>query len=163
MKKYKVIFIHFILFMLCLILTGYQENNFHRFVRYLYVTLTRYKIHFHSPKLDLYFFSFPFIISFGLYFNFSFYLLQKQSKKQKIVNTALIIILLVSSVLFNCYFDATIKLIECTACDDGTMELYYSDVSYSKIFIASLLISLTPLIWTAMRNKRETKTIGLNT
>lgn len=155
MKKYKVIFIHFILFLSGLILAGYQENNFHRFVRYLYVTLTRHKIHFHSPKLDLYFFSFPFIISFGLHLSFSFYLLQKQSKRQKIVNTALIIIILVSSVLFNSYFDANIKLIECTACDDGTMELYYSDISYLKIFIASLIISLTPLVWTAMRNKGE--------
>ena len=148
MDKVKTIIIYFVLFLFGLTIAIISEDHFHRLVRYLYEVLTKNKINFHIQKLELYFFSLPFIISVGLYSMILFYLLRKQSSNQRNVNFILTLILLSSSIPLICYIDANIKLIECTACKDGFRELNFSDISYSTILILSLLTSLIPPVWT---------------
>lgn len=133
----------------------FSEDSLHQIVRHLYESLTYNKISFDLPKFDLYFFSVPFIISLGTYFIILLYLFGRQTPRQRFINSFLTLIFIVSSFLLHCYFDANIKLIECTACDDGTRVLWYYDINYTKIFITTLLTSLIPCVWTEIKSRRK--------
>lgn len=54
------------------------------------------------------------------------------------------------------YFDSSIKLLECTACDDGTRVLRYNDIRYDSIFVISLIISLLPVLTTQFKMVMQT-------
>jgi drug/metabolite transporter (DMT)-like permease len=157
MKKFKTALKYFAAFLLGLILALLSEDSIHKLARQLYASLTYNKISFHLPKLDFYLPSVPFMISLGLYNVVLLYLFARQTSKQRLINTFLTIIFLVSTMVLYCYFDANIKLIECTACNDGKRELYYSDIHYTKISIVTLLTSLIPFMWTEIRIQRRTR------
>jgi drug/metabolite transporter (DMT)-like permease len=162
MSKVQTNLIYFGSFILGLTIAIFSEDNFHELLRHLYVSLTSGKISFDLPKLDLYFFSFTFVFTGGLYFVVLPYFIGRQNKRQILINICLTLLLLLFSTILDCYFDANFKLIECTACDDGTRVLLYSDIEYTKIFITTLLTSLLPFIWTEIKTRRKTKRQKLN-
>ncbi len=155
MKKLKIGLKYFAVFILGLTIGVFSEDSLHQLVRHLYVRLTYDKISFDLPKFDLYFFSIPFIISLGLYFIVLLFLLGRQTSRQRVINSFLTLIFLISAFLISCYFDANIKLIECTACDDGTRVLNFYDINYTKIFIVTLLSSCIPCIWTDIKTHQK--------
>ena len=134
----------------------FLEDHFHRLVRQLYASLTYNQISFRMPKLDLYYTFLSFGISFGLFLLIFLVLLERQTKRQIQINLFLTLIFMICSLILYCYFDGNIKLIECTACDDGTIILEYSNLNYTKIFITTLITSLIPCIWTEIKNHRNT-------
>ncbi len=157
MKKLKASLKYFGAFILGLAIGILSEDKLHQFVRYLYTSLTNNKISFLVPKFELHFFSVSFIILFGLYFGILLYLFARQSPKQRFLNFFLTLIFLISSFFLVCYIDANMKLIECTACNEGKRILSYHDINYIKIFIVTLFFSLTPNIWLEIRNRRKAK------
>ena len=155
MAKTKIFLIYSGLFILGLTTGMVFEDSFHKIVRQLYCTLTYNKLSFGAPKFDILFFTFPFVFLTGLYFSLLFYLLHKQTKMQRLINAVLTLIFLPGSIILFCYFDGNIKLIECTACDDGTRVLLYKDIGYTKIFFVGLLTSLIPALWTEIKARRK--------
>ncbi len=155
MKKLKTSLKYLVAFILGLVVGIFSEDKLHQFIRFLYTYLTNNRISFYIPKFDLYFFSVSFIILFGLYFVALLYLFIGQTLRQRLLNFFLTLIFIISSFFLICYMDANMKLIECTACNDGKRILDYYDINYLKIFIGTLLSSLIPNIWFNIRNRRK--------
>ena len=161
MAKFKTILKYIATFLVGATIAIYFEDSFHHIVRQLYSSLTYNKISFRMPKLDLYFTFLEFAYSFGLFLTLLLFLFVGQTKRQKLLNSILTLIFMTITLLLFCYFDANIKLIECTACDDGTRIMEYSDLNYTKILIITLLISLIPCIWTKISNNRKAKRLDI--
>ena len=85
------------------------------------------------------------------------YFFTRHESKQKVINTFWGLILFTLSIILYTYFDSNIRLIECTACDNGTMVLFYSDISYTKILIVTFITSLIPWAWTEIKARRITR------
>jgi len=157
MNKLKIILKYFLSFIFGVLIGGFLEDSFHKLIRQLYMTLTNNKISFGYPKFDILFFTFPFIISVGIYFMSLLYFFTRHESKQKVINTFWGLILFTLSIILYTYFDSNIRLIECTACDNGTMVLFYSDISYTKILIVTFITSLIPWAWTEIKARRITR------
>ena len=157
MTNIRAILKYFGAFILGLTIGIMSEDSLHKLVRQLYESFTYNKIRFDIPKFDLYFFSIPFIITLGIYFIFLIFLFSRISKNKRLINSILTLVFLVSFFLISCYFGANLKLVECTACDDGILILKYSDIGYIKIFSVSLLTSLIPCIWSEIRTGKQTE------
>jgi len=55
--------------------------------------------------------------------------------------------------------DANMKIIECTACDDGIRKLHWNEIKYGNILGISLILSLIPsgIILLKKIKKRQNK------
>ena len=157
MTKLKTIIILFLIFVVTAGLSFYFEDTYQKTIRNLYCSLTYYKISFEHPRKYFHFASDLFVISFGLYMTLLSYILFIQTLKQKLINGFLTLIIFPLTVILYCYFDASIKLIECTACDDGTRVLTYGDIHYDKIFVISLITSLLPVLTTELKKRMRTR------
>jgi hypothetical protein len=157
MTKPKATFILILVFVVTAILSFFFENSFDETIRYLYSSLTYNKISFIQPRKYIHFASNLFVTSFGLYVTILSYLIFTQTTKQKVLNCCLTISLFPITVVLYSYFDSTIKLLQCTACDNGTMTLTYSDISYDKTFVISLIISLLPFLTTEFKKIMQTR------
>jgi|GEM_PF-1035865 len=134
-------------------LAFYFENSYREIIRQLYSSLTHHKISFANPGKTFHFASGLFMSSFGLYAACILYFLGLQTNRQKLVNGLLTFIIFPLTIILYCYIDGSIKLIECTACDDGTSILTYSQIRYDKIFVLSLFISLMPILLTDLKRR----------
>ena len=134
-----------------------SEDFFHKGVRYLYSRLTFNQVLFGLPKLDFPTPSLSFIIFCGLLGGFAFYLLQRQTTRQRVFNSVSFCILFCVVVIIYSYFDALADIAACTACDDGIVVLDYSRVDYDKIFITATLLALFPMLTTEILYRRRNK------
>ncbi len=153
----KATIILILVFVLTAGLSFFFENSFDEIIRYLYSSLTCNKISFIQPRKYIHFASDLFVVSFGLFVTIISYLIYTQTTKQKILNCCLTILLFPITAVLYCYFDSTIKLLQCTACDNGTMTLSYSDIRYDKIFVIGLIISLLPFLTTELKKIMQTR------
>ena len=146
-----------IIFILSAIPAFYLEENYRELVRYFYETLTYHKISFFQPGKYLHFPSGLYVASFGLFTASFYYFLTNQTNRQRVINIVLAFVVFVISTILNCYFDGTVKLIECTACDNGTRTLEYNDIKYDIIFITSLILAISPTIITELKIRSKNK------
>ena len=162
MTRLKAIFLLILIFVVTAGLSFYFENKFQITIRHLYSSLTDNKISFEHPRKYFHFASDLFVFSFGLYMTLLSYLIFKQTPRQRIINSLLTFILFPFTVLLYSYFDGLIKLVECTACDDGTRVLKYNDIRYDSIFVISLIISLIPVLTTQLKKSIRTRKQNVN-
>lgn len=125
-----------------------------RFIQDLFVFFTDHHIRFHG-KVFILFFGWHYWIIFALCGLFCYHVFRVCTLREKIkyASLAVGIFFLVLAVL--CYFDSNIKIIECTACDDGIRTLEYSDIRYERIIFASLALSLLPIGIKYVRSQRR--------
>ncbi len=152
MNKLKGGLILLAIFIASIYCSFYFEALYRKIIRYLYVTLSNGDISFITPKKDFHFASGEFVLSFGIFMIALCFLAYRQTAKQRFVNIALTLFLLVASTFIHSYFGSLFKIIECTACSDGERELHYNDINYDAIFISSLILSVIPAATTGTRN-----------
>lgn len=157
MSKVRGLIILIILFIGSIALSFYSEEYYRKVLRYFYERLSQNKISFNTPHKYFHFASDMFVISFGLFAVVLSYLLYRQTQRQKAINLTLTVSILILITIFICYIDSSIKLIECTACDDGTRVLNYDDIKYDKIFVTCLIIALIPASLTDIKGRTKSK------
>ena len=143
----------FLLFIASIYCAFYFEESFRKLIRYLYTAFSDGKISFFSPKKDIHFASWGYVVSFGLFMVILCFLFYIQTNKQRFINGVLAIFLFVASMLIQIYFGSLLKLIECTACNDGTRKLHFNEINYDQIFISSLIVAIIPFIITKIRTR----------
>lgn len=151
MNKLKGGLILLVIFIASIYCSFYFEESYRKLIRHLYVALSNGKISFFTPKKYLHFASGEFVLSFGLFTITLCFLSYRQTTKQRVVNIALGLFFLVASTLIQSYFDSFFKIVECTACSDGTRQLHYGDINYDVIFISSLILAIIPVTTTEIR------------
>ncbi|MBL7725457.1 MAG: hypothetical protein JNK27_15015 [Chitinophagaceae bacterium] len=151
MNKLKGGLILLVIFIASIYCSFYFEESYRKLIRHLYVALSNGKISFFISKKYLHFASGEFVLSFGLFIITLCFLSYRQTTKQRVVNIALGLFFLVASTLIQSYFDSFFKIVECTACSDGTRQLHYSDINYDGIFISSLILAIIPATMTEIR------------
>jgi hypothetical protein len=70
----------------------------------------------------------------------------KQGLKRTIKSGILSILIFTLAVLLISSIDANMKIIECTACNDGIRALHWNEVNYDLILSTSILFSVIPNI-----------------
>ena len=134
------------------------EARYEKLIRNLFENLSSNNISFFHPAKYFRFASNQFLLTFG-FFNVALsFLLFRQTKKQILISAFAGIVLLITSTLLFCYFESSIKLIECTACSDGKRILHYTEVNYDLVFIISLVSAILPAVATELRNLKGQRT-----
>ena len=151
MNKLKGGLILLAIFIASIYCSFYFEESYRKLIRHLYVALSNGKITFFIPKKYLHFASVEFILSFGLFIIILCFLSYRQTTKQRIVNIALTLFILAASTLIQSYSDSFFKIVECTACGDGTRQLHHGDINYDATFISSLVLAIIPVGTTEIR------------
>jgi hypothetical protein len=133
-------------FFLALMASFIFEERYRSVIRFLYETLSEGKISFLMPAKFMHFASFEFMVSFALFVSFWVFLLIKKISKQRIIQLGLGIVLFIISTIIISYFDSIGKLVQCTACNDGTRKLHIDDIRYDLIFMISLFMAIVPVL-----------------
>ncbi|CAL2103712.1 conserved membrane protein of unknown function [Tenacibaculum sp. 190130A14a] len=146
----KRIFIGIIFFVVGFGIAMYADAFFRQLIQDLFQWTTNNHIIFIGK--DFYLFGDPvYFTSFGLVF-LLFSIANRKKEIKKIAINALILFLLFSLLLTGISaFDAHFKLIECTACDDGTRKLGYNEINYGLILTISALLSTIPSLITLLK------------
>lgn len=124
-------------------LTFYFEGSYREFIRRLYIILSTGKISYHIPRKDMHFPSNLVVLSLGFFLAMQIYYIKRTHKIQSITY---ILLLFISTTITYSFFDSNFKLIQCTACDDLKLVLYYDDIKYDNIFVLSLILAVIPTI-----------------
>jgi hypothetical protein len=151
MNKLKGGLLLLVIFITSIYFSFYFEESYRKIVRYLYVALSDGKISFFIPKKYFHFPRGKFVFSFGFFITILYFLIYRQTAKQRVINITLGLFLFAASILIHCYFDSTFKITECTACKDGARQLQYNEISYDIIFISSLVFAIIPFATTEIK------------
>lgn len=141
----KKILINLLIITLGLITSLLIESHLRKLIQTLFKTLTGNAIHFYGK--DFYLFASPYYyICFGLFFLIIWISWTNQSSSQKILNGLLTIVIFLLSLMAISWLDGTLKIVECTACNDGRRGIHYNDINYDGIIMISLAISIIPTV-----------------
>ena len=79
---------------------------------------------------------------------------------KRIINNGLIgIFIFILSVIGISSFDANLKVIECTACQDGIRKLQWNEINYDLILgISALLFIIPSLVWKLKKQRKSQRT-----
>lgn len=120
----------------------------------LFVFFTDNHIRFHG-KIFSSFFGWPYLAIFALIGLFCYHVFRVCTPREKIKYASLAVGIFFLVLALLCYFDSNIKIVECTACDDGIRTLEYSDIRYERIIFASLALALLPIGIKYIRGQRR--------
>jgi hypothetical protein len=151
--KYGILLV--VIFVASVYSAFFFEDKYEKLIRYLFEGLSSNNISFIHSRKYIHFASGQFVLTFGLFTVTLIFLLSRQSKKQIIINLLAATFLLIISTILFCYVDGSAKLIECTACDDGTRALNYWDINYDLIFMVSLITAILPSVLTEIKNMKR--------
>ena len=65
------------------------------------------------------------------------------------------LVLFTTSIVVYSAMDSKLKLIECTACDNGLRTLEYNNILYDRIMILALISALLPWVFTEFINRKK--------
>lgn len=150
MSKLKFIFFLFAIFLLTISIAFYYENYYRILVRFFFKFFQGDKIKFVGKNFHL-FASTYFVLAFGLFSVLFAIFLRGQTKK--FVYSALAIVIFFVTTTVTTYIDSLSKVVECTTCEDGIRSLHYNAVNYDFHFITSLVVGLSPLLWTFFKRQ----------
>ena len=129
-----------------------SESFFREFIQDIFQFSTSNKIQFVGKNI----FFLPNIIFMIILGIASVLLLIENSNKGKIEtfkSTIRTILLFFISIILLSSIDANLKVIECTACENGIRKLNWNNINYSAILGTSLLISLIPSIKSIIKKR----------
>ena len=142
-KLKKRIIIGTVAFVIGILIAFYSEGFFRKQIQELFQWSTSNRIQFVGK--NFYFFGNGFhYLSFGL--TFSFFVLANWNKKRKlIIKNGILALLIFGIILFGIsVLDANMKIIECTACNDGIRKLHWNEIKYGSILGISSILSIIP-------------------
>lgn len=135
----------------------FAEVELREIIQKLYITLTGGRISFIGKNIRLFATEY-YCLTFGFWSGSLWLLNRNRTFKQTGLTLVLTTLTFFMMLVFLCYMDSNIKLVECTACDDGTRQLHViHDISYDLIITISLVTSLVPSVW-VKRKTRQNKT-----
>jgi hypothetical protein len=156
MNKIKLILLLILVFVLTVTLGFYYENSYRFLVRFFFKLFQGDNIKFVGKNFHL-FASTYFVVAFGLFSVVFTFFLRGLTKKGKILNLALALILFFATTIATTYIDSLGKVVECTACQDGIRSLHYNAINYDFHFITSLAVGLLPLFWRFLKKQISKK------
>jgi len=146
----KKVLIGILFFGIGVVLSLALSSFFRNLIIDLYKITTNNGIQFYGKGFFL-FFSSQYYILFGLAFLF-FGVINWQSNLKKVLISFLFLVLLFSiSLIAICAFDANLKIITCTMCDDGIFKINRNGINYETIILISLVIGLIPSLVKSIR------------
>ena len=137
-----------LLFLLLGIVIGLlAEVGLRVIIQELYIALTGGRISFIGKNFRLFAADY-YYLAFGLWAGSLWLLNRKGTFKQATLALALTTLTFFLMLVLLCTIDSQLKLVECTACDDGTRQLQIiNDMPYDLLITFSLLASLLPSVW----------------
>ena len=132
----------------------FADSFFRHIIQDLFQWTTNNGIQFGGK--DFYLFGNPiYFTSFGLAF-FIFSVANRKAKISRILRNGILLILIFSLALIGISaLDANLKIIECTACDDGIRRLGYNEINYLLILAISVIISIIPSLIKIIRTIKK--------
>jgi len=132
----------------------YADSFFRQLIQDLFQWTTNNGIQFGGK--DFYLFGNPvYFSSLGLVF-LIFSIANKKEKIQKIALNGIILILIFGILLTAISaLNANLKIIQCTACDDGIRRLGYNEINYGLILTTSTLLSTIPSLITILKKRKK--------
>ena len=146
-KRVQHFFFLVILFVGAAISACYFEDYYRRLVRYFFTAATKGNITFVGKNFH-FFPSEIIVIGFG----FFCLLVYKVLNKKKLMNILIVLGLFFISTYTICYIDSNLRIIGCTACNDGKLKIQYKAINYDFIFMTSLLLSISPFLFKFIRD-----------
>jgi|TARA_B110000261_G_C12853827_1_gene265425 hypothetical protein len=139
----KRIIIGIVAFVIGILIAFYSEGFFRKQIQELYQWATSNGIQFVGKNFYIFGNGFHYL-SFGL--TFSLFVLTNWNKKRNlIIKNGILTLLIFGIVLFGIsVLDANLKIIECTACDDGIRKLHWNEIKYGNILGISSILSIIP-------------------
>lgn len=128
-----------------------MKSGLRYLIQNLYETLTHHHIQFHGKEFPLFFtpYYYP---ACGLVGMLVYFGMRNLLWREKVKYAFIAIIIFFVSLTSICYLDANLKIIECTACDDGIRSLSYNEINYSLIILSCAILSATPIAIKQIRN-----------
>lgn len=152
MQKKLHIILSLVVFILSAVSAFFFEDSFRRLIRYFYIFSTDGNISFVGKNFHL-FASGTFVISFGLFCLLLFNILDRKKPFHILIVAALFVV----STFIISYTESKLRMMGCTACNDGKLRLHYNSIGYDLIFIAALAISLFPFLPKFIRGLKAKK------
>lgn len=137
------------------ILIAYFSESFLRsLIQDIFIWSTTDKIKFVGK--DFYVFSNKlYYITFGLYLLILVLDNIKQEPLQLLKRGILSLLIFGISLVIISSIDANLKLVECTACDDGTRKLHWNEINYGLIIGTSVVVSFVPSLIRLIKHKKK--------
>lgn len=121
----------------------YSESFFRGIIQDIFIWSTTNKIQFIGKNFFV-FSSKLYYLAFGIWFVIlTFESLEKKFTKV-LKNGMFSLIIFWISIIGISAIDANLKVLECTACDDGIRRLHWNTINYNQIMAMSVIISLIP-------------------
>ena len=121
----------------------YSESFFRGIIQDIFIWSTTNKIQFIGKNFFIFSNKLYYLV-FGIWFIIlTFENLEKKFTKV-LKNGILSLIIFWISLIGISIIDANVKVLECTACDDGIRKLRWNVINYNQIMTMSVIISLVP-------------------
>lgn len=153
----KTVFIALGIFVLGCLCALFLDGHYRNIVLFLLQYFNGEHIHFIGKNFHL-FASYTFIFSAGIYSLLVYLLIKSWPNTKYFIQIFCSIIISLILTLIVIKLDSEIMVINCTACDDGILTVYFSDINHDKYFILSLgssLLYLSMLFLVALRKRRQ--------
>ena len=153
MTKTKKIIYSTLIFLLATLSAFYFEEYYRTLIRLLYKYFTADSISFIGK--NFHFTSLYFLIAFGLFCLIMRYNQLGRNFSQVFLSILLVTVLFFLTTTVISYFSSQLKIIECTACNDGKRSLQFNGINYDLIFMSSLFIATLPILIKKIRNRMK--------
>lgn len=143
-----------IAFIIGICIALYSESFFREIIQDIYKWTTSDKIMFVGKNFYLFSNKLYYFI-FGI--ASLFFTIENLNKKttQILKNVISYLIVFVVSIIVISAIDANIKVLECTACDNGIRKLHWNEINYGLIINSSTIIALIPSLIRIFKRKKK--------
>lgn len=132
----------------------FSESFFREQIQDIFRWTTNNKIKFGGK--NFYLFGSDFLkVSFGICFAIFAYANSINSLKKILFNGIKLILIFGILVILISAINANLKVIECTACDDGILSLHWNKVEYGLILGTSALLAIVPSVISIFRKRNQ--------
>ena len=157
MKLSIRIVLSIVIFLLSVYLAFIFEEDFRKLIRWLYENLSRHKISFDHPRKYIHFASGFFVSTIALFNIIVLNMIFTQQKQKIFINLIFSIVGFSISIFLFSLLDSKIKILQCTACDNGFIKLDYDDLKYDRIMLIALIIAIIPWLIALIINRKRKK------
>lgn len=154
MRKGFIFFFVILGFLIACYSTLFFESEYRTLVVKLYKFSTKNNISFTGKAFNL-FPTYKFSVFFGIWIVFFIFRIINFKIKNRFIHFVCSFFLFFITTFLFCYIEGNLKIIECTACDDGKLQINYNQINYDLIFITSLIVSIMPLLITTIKRNKS--------
>ena len=153
MTKTKKIIYSTLIFLLATFSAFHFEEYYRILIRLLYKYFTADSISFVGK--NFHFTSIYFVLAFGLFCLVIGIIQFGRTASQIFLSVVLVTVQFFLTTTVISYFSSQLRIVECTACDDGKISLQFNGINYDLIFISSLFIATLPILIKTIMNRMK--------